>query len=104
MAATVCNRAMAPQNLIRATTQYNIADGLLVQQSNTEAAIFHYTEATLLLLGFVLTHLHHGGSQAHEGRTKDAVEQYEQAWRSRPGYPEARNNLGVVLPTQEKNH
>ena len=43
-----------------------------------------------------------GVALASEGKPEEAVRQYENALRVRPGYAEAHNNMGVALAAQER--
>ena len=43
-----------------------------------------------------------GVALASEGKPEEAVRQYENALRIRPGYAEAHNNMGVALAAQER--
>jgi tetratricopeptide (TPR) repeat protein len=97
VAATVCNSAMVTETFIRASTHYNIADGLLTQQSNPQQAIQHYREAVRLLPEFALARVELGLVLMQEGQVKQAIDEYEQALQFRPDYPEAHNNLGVAF-------
>lgn len=101
-AALVCNRPMVSEAFIRATTHYNIADSLVVRQSDSEEAMLHYTEAIRLLPEFALARVELGLLLSRQGRTNDAIAEYLQALQSRPDYPEAHNNLGVALASEKR--
>lgn len=101
-AATVCNGAMVTEAFIRASTHYNIADGLLTQQSNPQEAIQHYREAVRLLPEFALARVQLGLVLTREGRADEAIDEYNQALQFRPDYPEAHNNLGVAFASEGK--
>ena len=102
VAAMFCNRTMAHETEIRATTRYNIAVNLVVQQAAAEQAIVQYLEAVRLKPDFAVAHHGLGVLLARKGKTAEAIDEYLQALRFRPDYPEAHNNLGAALAREGK--
>lgn len=102
VAVIYCNRTMAQEAEIRATTHYNIAVNLVVQQAAAEQAIVQYREAVRLKPDFAVAHHGLGVLLARKGETAEAIDEYLQALRFRPDYPEACNNLGAALAREGK--
>jgi tetratricopeptide (TPR) repeat protein len=97
LTASICNRAMVPEVLTRATTHYNIANKLVGQQANSEEAAFQYKEAVRLIPDFEAAHVGLGKLLAAEGRADDAISEYLEALRIKPDYAEAHDVLAVTL-------
>jgi len=102
VAAAVCNRPMVSEAHIRAWTHYNIAAALAEQDPNSELALAHCLEAVRLQPEFPQARVQLGGLLARRGRTKDAVDQYQQALQSHAAYSEAHNGLGMALAGEGK--
>jgi tetratricopeptide (TPR) repeat protein len=95
--AAVCDRAMVPESLMRATTHYNLAVDLAEKQGQPEQAIGQYAEAVRLRPEFSAAHAALGDLLARTGRTEEGIGEMVQALQIRPDYPEAHNNLGNAL-------
>lgn len=78
-----------------AVTHYNLAN-TLAAQSDPQAA-HHYAEAVRLDPGLVEARLNLGIELSRQGRTAEALAQFEQVVRLRPHLPEAHLHLGAAL-------
>ncbi len=94
--AVVCNRPMAPEAAIRATT-YNNLGMALRRDGKFEGAIDLYQQALRLAPDFVEAHLNLAGVFSRVGKQQDAIAECQQALRLKPDQPDAHYNLAIEL-------
>ncbi len=102
VAVAVCSDPMVSEAHIRAWTHYNIAASLAEQDPNSELALAHCMEAVRLQPEFAQARVQLGVLLARGGRTKDAMDQYQQVLQSHPDNSEAHDDLGVALASEGK--
>ena len=76
--------------------EYNLGV-VLSEQGQTNQAIHHYQQATVLRPGYLEAHYNLGRLLVEQGRFDDAIAHYEKATEINPADAEAQNNLGVTL-------